>query len=108
MTQTEKMPATSKKKKHGRVTQELLLVKKIAELIKQIERKHIHIVDGANEVRLELLYLPADVVLLLCRILVDEEVVEQVTILRILETGTVQFVIKFLYRHIIICFILSI
>ena len=90
------------------MTQELLLVKKITEIIKQIKRKHIHIVDGANEIRLELLYLSAYVVLLLCLILLDEEFVEHVTILRILETGTVQFVIKFLYRHIIICFILSI
>ena len=71
------------------MTQELLLVEKIAELIKQIERKHIQIVDGANEIRLELLYLPANVILFVCRVLVDEEVVEQVAILRILETGTV-------------------
>ena len=90
------------------MTQELLLVEKIAELIKQIKRKHIHIVDGANEIRLELLYLLTYVILLVCRVLVDEEVIEQVAILRVLETGTVQFVIKFLYRHIIICLIRSI
>ena len=90
------------------MTQELLLVEKIAELIKQIKRKHIHIVDGANEVRLELLYLLTYVILLVCRVLVDEEVVEQVAILRVLETGTVQFVIKFLYRNIIICLMRSI
>ena len=90
------------------MTQELLLVEKIAELIKQIERKHIQIVDGANEIRLELLYLPANVILFVCRVLVDEEVVEQVAILRILETGTVQFIIKLLYRHIVICLIRSI
>ena len=90
------------------MTQELLLVEKIAELIKQIKRKHIHIVDGANEIRLELLYLLTYVILLVCRVLVDEEVIEQVAILRVLETGTVQFVIKFLYRNIIICLIRSI
>ena len=83
------------------MTQELLLVEKIAEFIKQIKRKHIHMVDGANEVRLELLYLITYVILLLCRVLVDEKVVEQVAILRVLETGTVQFVIRFLYRQII-------
>ena len=90
------------------MAQELLLVEEIAELIKQIERKHIHIVDGANEIRLELLYLLTNVILFVCRVLVDEEVVEQVAILRILETGTVQFIIKFLYRHIVICLIRSI
>lgn len=71
---------------HGRMTQELLLVEKVAKLLKQIQRKHIHIVDRANEIRLELLYLPTDVILLLCRILVDEEVIEQVAVLRVLET----------------------
>ena len=90
------------------MTQELLLVEKIAELIKQIERKHIQIVDGANEVRLELLYLLTYVILLVCRLLVDEEVVEQVAVLRVLETRAVQFIIKFLYRHIVICLIRSI
>ena len=90
------------------MAQELLLVEEIAELIKQIKRKHIHIVDGANEVRLELLYLLTNVILLLCRVLVDEEVVEQVSILCVLKTWAVQFVIKFLYSHIIICLILSI
>ena len=76
------------------MAQELLLVEEIAELIKQIKRKHIHIVDGANEVRLELLYLLTNVILLLCRILVDEEVVEQVSILCVLKIWGVQFVIK--------------
>ena len=71
------------------MAQELLLVEEIAELIKQIKRKHIHIVDGANEVRLELLYLLTNVILLLCRILVDEEVVEQVSILCVLKTWAV-------------------
>ena len=63
---------------HGRMTQELFLVEKFTKLLKQIQRKYIHIVDRANEIRLELLYLPTDVILLLCRILVDEEVIEQV------------------------------
>lgn len=85
---------------HGWMAQELLLVEKVAKLLKQIQRKHIHIVDRANEISLELLYLPTDVILLLCRILVDEEVIEQVAVLRVLETRAVQFIIKFFYRHI--------
>ena len=76
------------------MAKELLLVEKVAKLLKQIQRKHIHVVDRANEIRLELLYLPADVVLLLCRILVDEEVVGKVAILRVLETRGVQFIIN--------------
>lgn len=39
---------------HGRMTQKLLLVEKVAKLLKQIQRKYIHIVDRANEIRLEL------------------------------------------------------
>ena len=78
---------------HGWMTQELLLVEKVAKLLKQIQRKYIHIVDRANEIRLELLYLATDVILLLCRILVDEEVIEQVAVLRVLETRAVQFII---------------
>ena len=85
---------------HGRMTQELFLVEKFTKLLKQIQRKYIHIVDRANEIRLELLYLPTDVILLLSRILVNEEVVEQVAVLRVLETRAVQFIIKFFYRHI--------
>ena len=85
---------------HRWMTQELFLVEKVTKLLKQIQRKHIHIVDRANEIRLELLYLPTDVILLLCRILVNEEVVEQVAVLRVLETRAVQFIIKLFYRHI--------
>ena len=69
------------------MAQKLLLVEKVAKLLKQIQRKHIHVVDRANEIRLELLYLPTDVILLLCRILVDEEVIEQIAVLRVLEPG---------------------
>ena len=93
---------------HGRMTQELLLVEKVAKLLKQIQRKYIHIVDRANEIRLKLLYLATDVILLLCRILVDEEVIEQVAILRVLETRAVQFIIKFFSSYHIDFFMLSI
>lgn len=48
---------------HRWMTQELFLVEKVTKLLKQIQRKHIHIVDRANEIRLELLYLPTDVTL---------------------------------------------
>ena len=66
---------------HTGMLQEFLLVEEIAEFLKEIQAKHVHIVDRANKVLFELLYLTADVVLLLCRVLVDEEVIEQVAFL---------------------------
>ena len=81
---------------HAGMLQELLLVKELAELVKEIQRQHIDIVNGANEICLELLNLPTDIILLLCWVLIDEEVIEQVTVLRVLETRTVQFIIKLL------------
>jgi hypothetical protein len=84
---------------HTWVLQEFLLVKEIAEFLKEIQAKHVHIVDRANKILLELLYLTAYVVLLICRVLVDEEVVKQVAILWVLKTWTVQFVVEFLNGH---------
>jgi hypothetical protein len=74
---------------HTWVLQEFLLVEEIAEFLKEIQAKHVHIVDRANKILLELLYLTADVVLLICRVLVDEEVVKQVAILCVLETWAI-------------------
>jgi len=79
---------------HTGVLQELLLVEEIAEFLKQIQRQHVHIVDRTNQVRFKLLYLTADVVLLLSRVLVDEEVVKQVAILWVLETWAVQLIVE--------------
>ena len=78
---------------HGRMLEKLLLVKEIAELLKKVQRKHIDVVDGADKIRLELLDLPSDVVLLLGRVLIDEEVIEQVTVLSVLEAGAVELIV---------------
>ena len=84
---------------HTRMLQEFLLVEEIAEFLKEIQAKHVHIVDRSNNILLELLYLTVDVVFLICRLLVDEEVVEQVTIFWVLETRTVQLIVEFLDCH---------
>lgn len=55
------------------MTQELLLVQEVTKLLKQVQRKHIHIVDGADKIRFKLLYLSADIVFLVCRILVNKK-----------------------------------
>ena len=79
--------------------QEFLLVEEIAEFLKEIQAEHVHIVDGTYQVGLKLLYLATDVILLLCRVLVDEEVIKQVAILWVLKTWAVQFIIEFLDGH---------
>ena len=84
---------------HTWVLQEFLLVEEIAEFLKEIQAKNVHIVDRTNEICLKLLNLVTDVILLICRVLVDEEVVEQVTILWVLETRTVQLIVEFLDCH---------
>jgi hypothetical protein len=73
--------------------EKLLLVKEIAELLKEVQSKHIHVVDGADKIRLELLDLSADVIFLLSRVLVNEEVIEQVSVLSILKARAVKLVV---------------
>jgi hypothetical protein len=79
--------------------QEFLLVEETAKFLKEIQAKHVHIVDRANKILLELLYLTAYVVLLICRVLVDEEVVKQIAIPRVLETWAIQLIVEFLDCH---------
>ena len=84
---------------HTRMLQEFLLVEEIAEFLKEIQAKNVHIVDRTNEICLKLLYLVTDIILLISRVLVDEEVIEQVTIFWVLETWTVQLIVEFLDCH---------
>ena len=79
------------------MTQKFLLVEEAAKLIKQIQCKHIHIVCGTDQIRFKLLYLLTNVILFLCRILVDEKVIKQVAIFRILESRTPVAVITILF-----------
>src|SRR5574344_1051591 len=82
------------------MTEEFLLVKMGAELFKKIQGEDIDIVGGANQVLLELPNPSPNLILILGRILVDEEVVEKVAILCGLESRTVQFIVKLFDSHI--------
>src|SRR5574344_22925 len=84
---------------HGRMTEKLLVIKKLAELIKEIECEHIHIVGRTNEVSLKFLDLLPNGILLLGRILKNEEVIKQISILSILEFRAVEQIVKFLDGH---------
>ena len=79
--------------------QEFLLVKEVTKFLKEIQAKNIHIVDWADKICLEFLYLTTNVVFLICWILVDKEVVEQISIFWVLEPWAVQFIVEFLYCH---------
>ena len=84
---------------HGRIVQELLLVQEGAKFLKKIQHQHIHVIERAYQVGLELLYLLPDTVFVLGRVLEKVKVVEQIPVFRILETGTAQLLIEFLYGH---------
>ena len=77
---------------HGGVPQKSFIVKKIAELIEEVQRKYVLIACRTLEVTLELLYLPPHFVFLRGWILKDVIVVEQV-VLSILEFGAVQLLV---------------
>jgi hypothetical protein len=68
---------------------DLLCLEVVAKLLKEIQAQDIHIVSRTDKVVLELHYLCPDIILILGRILIDEEIVENIPILRILESGVV-------------------
>ena len=70
---------------------ELLSIQEVAELLEEIHRQNIDIVDGTDELLLELLYLLPNLIFFLCRILIHKEIVEEVSVLGVLKLTTGQF-----------------
>ena len=72
-----------------------------AELLVDVQSQNIDIVDGAENLLLDVRYLLTHLILLLRRVQIDEEIVEQVTVRGILELLTAKLIVKLLYGHVL-------
>jgi len=72
-----------------RAVHDLPCLEVVAKLLEEIQTQDIHIVSGTDKVVLKLHYLCPDIIFILGRILIDEEIIENIPILWILEARVV-------------------
>ena len=71
------------------------------ELLVYVQSKNIDIIDGTENLLLDVRYLFTHLILLLRGVQIDEEIVEQVTVRGILELLTAKLIVKLLYGHVL-------
>ena len=70
-------------------------------LLVDVQSQNINIVDGTENLLLDVRYLLTHLILLLRGVQIDEEIVEQVTVRGILELLTAKLIVKLLYGHVL-------
>lgn len=97
---------------HRGMAKEFLLVEEVAKLLEQVDGQGVNIGGRPFQVLLEVHDVSAHEIFLRCRILIDEEVIEEVADLRLLKPVAVQQLVQSAYCLIVelihdICFLMA-